>query len=146
MPAGANNYVIWGNLGDACRWAPDKKERAREAYLRAGQLVEEQLRSTPGDPGLRSSLAIYLAKRGDCPRASAELSALETIPGKSASSWYRMLVAHEVCNQREKALAALDQALRAGLPLDEVKKDPELLGLRADARYHRLIAGTSGES
>jgi len=143
MPAGSNSYLIWGNLGDACRWAPDQKERASEAYLRASQLVQEQLRSKPGDPGLRSSLASYLAKRGDCAPASAELGALEKVSDKGASSWFRMAVAYEVCTLREKALAALVQALRAGLPLDEVKKDPELLALRADARYHRLIAGLS---
>jgi hypothetical protein len=54
-----------------------------------------------------------------------------------------MIVAYEVAAHREQALATLGRALRAGLPIDEVKKDPELLGLRADARYHRLIAGIS---
>ena len=54
-----------------------------------------------------------------------------------------MAVAYEVCAQRVKALAALERALRAGLPIDEAKSDPELLGLRADARYHTLIAGLS---
>ncbi len=146
LPAGANNYVVWGNLGDACRWSLDKKERRREAYLRAAQLIQEQLRSTPNDPRLRSSLALYLAKRGDCTRASTELSALEKVPGKDAAAWFRMVVAYEVCTHREKALAALDQALRAGLLLEEVKSDPELLALRADARYHRLIAGLSTDS
>lgn len=146
MPAGSNDHVIWGNLGDACRWTPHKKERSREAYLRAAQLVQEQLRSTPGDPGLRGRLALYLAKPGDCTRASAELSDLEKVNGKDARSWFRMAVAYEVCTQREKALAALGQALRAGLPLDEVKNDPELLALRADPRYHRLIVGLSQES
>lgn len=141
LPAGSNNYVVWGNLGDACRWSSGKKDRAREAYLRAAQIIQEQLRSTPNDPSLRSSLANYLAKRGDCTEALAKLNDLEKVPDKDASTWFRMAVGYEVCAQRARALAALDQALRAGLPFDEVKNDPELLGLRADARYHRLIAG-----
>jgi serine/threonine-protein kinase len=143
MPGGSNNYMVWGNLGDAYRWIPDKKKKADDAYLRAIQIVQEQLRLTPGDPTLRSRLALYLAKRGDRVQALEELRELEKRPEKDASSWFRMVVAYEVGAHREQALAALDQALRAGLPIDEVKKDPELLGLRADARYHRLIAGLS---
>jgi eukaryotic-like serine/threonine-protein kinase len=146
MPGGANQYLVWGNLGDACRWAPDKKDRSREAYLRAIQLVEEQLRSTPDNSSLRSSLALYLAKRGDSAKALEELKALEKLSGKDVSSWFRIVVAYEVCGQREKALAALDRALRAGLSLDEIRGDPELLELRSDARYHRLIAGFTTES
>lgn len=143
---GSNNYMIWGNLGDAYRWTPDKKERARDAYLTAIQILREQLRSTPGDPTLRSRLALYLAKRGDLARALEELDKLEGFPYKDASSWFRMAVAYEVGTRREKALAALAQALRAGLSVEEVKKDPELLGLRSDAQYHRLIAGLSSSS
>jgi serine/threonine-protein kinase len=145
MPGGSNNHMVWGNLGDACRWTPDKEERAREAYLTAIQLVQEQLRSTPDDPTLRSRLALYLAKRGDLTKALVELDELEHLPGKDASAWFRMTVAYEVRAQRVKALAALERALRVGLPVDEVKSDPELLELRADVRYHRLIAGLSKE-
>ncbi len=141
MPGGSNNYMVWGNLGDACRWTPDKKERSREAYLTAIQIVKEQLRSTPGDQTLRSRLALYLAKRGDLAEALVELGKLEPLSGKEATTRFRMAVAYEVCAQRVKALAALERALRADLPVEEVKNDPELLGLRADARYHRLIAG-----
>jgi tetratricopeptide (TPR) repeat protein len=90
-------------------------------------------------------LALYFAKRGDLDKALEELSLLEKLPENDASAWFRMAVAYEVCTHREKALAALERALRAGLPIDEVKKDPELLGLRADARYHDLITELSTE-
>ncbi len=145
MPGGANNYMVWGNLGDACRWTPDKKERSREAYLRAIQLLQEQLRLTPRDPTLRSNLALNLAKRGDLPAALTALEELERLPRKDAGCWFQMAVAYEVCARRGQALAALDSALRAGLPVDEIRKDPELLDLRADARYHRLVGGLAGK-
>jgi len=85
MPGGANSYLQWGNLGDACRWTPDKKERAREAYLRGIQLIQEALRSTPEDVTLRSRLALYHAKRGDRDEALTELAKLEATAGKDAS-------------------------------------------------------------
>ncbi|MFY9822227.1 MAG: tetratricopeptide repeat protein [Thermoanaerobaculia bacterium] len=140
MPGGANSYLQWGNLGDACRWTPDKKDRAREAYLRGIQLIREELRKTPDDATLHSRLALYLAKRGDRDEALRELARLETTAGKDARAQYRMLVAYEVTGARDKALAALGQALRGGFPSEEIRMDPELLGLRADPRYHALVA------
>ena len=32
LPGGANDYIVWGNLGDACRFLPEGSARAREAY------------------------------------------------------------------------------------------------------------------
>ena len=140
MPGGANSYFQWGNLGDACRWAPGKKERSREAYLRGIQLIREELRKKPENVTLHSRLALYLAKRGDRNEALAELARLETTAGKDPRARYRMLVAYEVIGARDKALAALSQALRGGFPIEEIRLDPELLDLRADPRYHDLLA------
>jgi len=140
MPGGANSYLQWGNLGDACRWTPDKKERAREAYLRGIQLIREELRKKPENVTLHSRLALYLARRGDRDEALTELAWLETTAGKDARARYRMLGAYEAIGDRDKALAALGQALRGGFPSEEIRLDPELLSLRADPRYHKLVA------
>lgn len=117
-----------------------QKARAREAYLRGIQLIREELRSKPDDVTLRSRLALYLAKRGDRGEALTELARLETTAGKDARARFRMLVAYEAIGSRDKALAALGQALRGGFPSEEIRMDPEILGLRADPRYHELIA------
>jgi tetratricopeptide (TPR) repeat protein len=140
MPGGANSYLQWGNLGDACRWTPDKKERAREAYLRGIQLLHEELRAKPQDVTLRSRLALFFAKRGDRDEALTELVRLETTAGKDANARYRMAVAYELAGARGQALAALGEALRGGFSSEEARRDPELLGLRADPRYHELMA------
>ncbi|HEX7185152.1 MAG TPA: protein kinase [Thermoanaerobaculia bacterium] len=140
LPGGANSDVQWGNLGDACRWTPGKEERAREAYLLGIQVIREKLGANPDDVTLRSRLALYLAKRGDRDEALAELRNLEKTAGKDASAWYRMVVAYEAAGSRKEALAALENALREGLSFENIKSDPELLGLRADRRYHEAIA------
>jgi serine/threonine-protein kinase len=143
MQGGSNNHMVWGNLGDAYRWTPDKKERAHDAYRTAIQLLQEQLNAAI-DPTLRSRFALYLAKSGDTIRALGELDKIQELPDNDASSWFRVAVAYEVCDRRVKALAALERALRAGYSVDEVKKDPELLELRADKRYHRLTTEING--
>jgi serine/threonine-protein kinase len=139
LPGGANSYLLWGNLGDACRFLPEGGTRAREAYSRALQLLADPLRAAPRDATLLSHRAEYLAKRGDCGPALAAGGEIERLAQADADALYRLVVADEVCHRREPALAVLERALHNGLPLTKVQHDPELLALRADVRYHRLL-------
>ncbi len=139
LPGGANNYLLWGNLGDACRFLPQEGARAREAYSRALQLLADPLRAAPRNATLLSRRAVYLAKRGDCGPALATAGETERLARKDAAAQFRLVVAHEVCGRREPALAALEKALHNGVPRAEVQRDPELLALRGDVRYHRLL-------
>ncbi|MEM7353112.1 MAG: hypothetical protein AAF657_20125, partial [Acidobacteriota bacterium] len=137
--AGANAHLLWANLGDAYRWTPDNQQRAREAFLRAIQLLDPKLDATPEDLTLRTRRALYLAKRGDCEQARDRIDALKHASDNDAGAWYRLAVANEVCSQREAALVALERALQAGYAITDVKADPELLELRQDIRYHPLM-------
>jgi tetratricopeptide (TPR) repeat protein len=140
LPGGANSYLLWGNLGDTCRFLPEGGARSREAYTRALQLLADPLRAAPRNVTLLSQRAVYLAKRGDCGPALATGGEIERLAQKDASARSRLVVAYEVCDRREPALAVLARALRDGLPLTEAQRDPELLALRGDVRYHRLLA------
>lgn len=139
LAGGAHDYRIWANLADAYRWTPDNESKSREAYGRAIQLLAPLLERSPDDASLRSRLALYEAKRGRCEQAIAELASPVAVPGADASSRFRRAVASEVCGRREEALAELRVALAAGFSRIEVEADPELLGLRADRRYHELL-------
>jgi tetratricopeptide (TPR) repeat protein len=139
LPGGANDYLFWGNLGDACRFLPEGSARAREAYSRALQLLADRLRATPRDSTLLSRRALYLAKRGDCKPALAASGEIERLAQKDGAAQFRLVVAGEVCGRREPALSMLEKALQNGYPLAEAQRDPELLALRGDVRYHRLL-------
>jgi eukaryotic-like serine/threonine-protein kinase len=139
LPGGANSYLLWGNLGDACRFLPAGGARAREAYSRALQLLADPLRATPRDSTLLSRRAVYLAKRGDCGSALAAGGEIERLAQKDATAQFRLVVADEVCGRRDAALVVLERALHNGFPLSEAQRDPELLALRGDVRYHRLL-------
>jgi eukaryotic-like serine/threonine-protein kinase len=139
LPGGANAYLLWGNLGDACRFLPEGGDRAREAYSRALQLLADPLRAAPRNATLLSRRAVYLAKRGDCGPALTAGGEIERLAQKDADAQFRLVVADEVCGRREAALAVLEKALHNGYPLADVQRDPELLALRADVRYHRLL-------
>ncbi len=136
---GSNDYLAWANLGDAYRWTPDNESQAQDAYRRAIQLLRVKLAAAPEDATLRSRLAQYLAKRGDRDRAVAEIAALMDRPGNDASTWFRLTVANEISDRRDSAFVALELALRAGYSPSLVQREPELLKLRQDARYHHLV-------
>jgi serine/threonine-protein kinase len=135
-----NRYLYWGNLADAYRWSPGHKSKARDTYARGIELLREQLAARPDDPDMRSTLALYLAKAGDTAGAVEHLRAFEQRPPSQAAVLFRLAVAYELASQRERALAVLEGALRAGYAEREVRGEPELINLRNDVRYHRLLA------
>ncbi len=142
---GANIPTYWGNLADAYRYLVGHEEQARLSYKRAIQLLEPVLASQPESPLLRSRLALHRAKIGDCGQALSELEHLARLAGTQAEDQYRIAVAYEICGRRDQALATLEEALQAGLPLQEVGRDPELFDLRLDPRYHLRLARLSRE-
>ena len=136
----ANNYLNWGNLGDAYRWAPGQRDKAADAYKNAIRLVRDEIAADPQDLELRSALALYLAKSGDKQGALAEIAQVDRAAKKEAEVLFDSAVVHELCGEREPALAALSASVKAGYGLREIKNEPELVALRADARYQRLLA------
>ena len=138
----SHHHLLWGNLGDAYRWIPGKEEEAKDAYLRAIQLLRDELPQDSENFLLRSRLALYLAKRGDTEEALAEIERIGSSEELGPGTLFRLAVASEICGARDKALEELAKALRAGFSQDEVRRDPELLSLRADPRYPRLVMGS----
>ena len=141
----ANSYDNWASLGDAYRWTPGNAEKAKKAYLTAIRLVREELAKTPSDPTLLSSLALYLAKSGDKAAALLELKRVEQGHSQDPSVLYGSAVAFELSGNRAKALEFLLAAVKAGQGLDDIKNDPDLVGLRTDPRYHLEIAGAASK-
>jgi eukaryotic-like serine/threonine-protein kinase len=137
---GTNNPMLWANLGDSYRFLPGREKDARVAFRRAAQLADAELKSNPGNTRFRSQLALYLAKAGDAAAARRELQAVLAHAGLEVAVRKRALLAYEVLGDRAAALAVLADALRAGLPVAEIEREPELTALRADPGYHRLVA------
>jgi len=136
-------YSYWGNLGDSYRWAKGLQgEKAGEAYQRAIRLVRERLAEAPNDR-LRSSLAVYLAKSGDRAGTLAELAQLEQARESDTATLFKAALAYELVQDRDKALATLERAIRAGHSRLEVANEPELRALRSDPRYARIASAAA---
>lgn len=138
FPYGVNYHVTWGNLGDAWRQIPHRRHEAPEAFRQAIRLLEPQVR--PDDAWQRSQLALYRAKAGQREQALRDIA---DIAAGDPRTLFRLAIACEVLGERESSLDHLARALDAGLLATEVEREPELLALRTDPRFHRLM--TSAE-
>ena len=135
----ANEYTYWGNLADAYRWSPGMKDKAQTAYTRAIQLAGEALAAKPGDSDLLAVVALYRVKSGQATAALRDVAAIEKGKPPSPAGLFKLTVVYELAGQREQALLALERALEAGYSAKEIGAEPELIGLRADPRFHLLM-------
>jgi serine/threonine-protein kinase len=141
---GPNNATIWRNLADAYRQVADRGKEASRAYLRASQLLREELRNQPKDPVLTAELALCLARRGEADEARRLAATIDVSSRHVSEVAYGLVLTFEAIGDRSAALDALRAAIAAGHPIDEIKQDPELVDLRKDSAYHRLLADVRG--
>jgi len=141
---GGGNYLFWGNLADGYRWAPGQRPKAKDAYDHAIQLLREKIKTLPEEANLQATLALYLVRAGNRDEAAKQLEAIEKLPKKTAASDFNVALTSEILGRREQALRSLESALRAGYPTHEVRNEPDLVSLRADARFLPLFSRFSG--
>jgi serine/threonine-protein kinase len=137
---GPDTAVYWGNLGDSYRWAAGQRDKAPGAYREAIRLLRQSIGRDPQDGESRGRLALYLAKSGEEKSALEELDHLNALKNPGPAGSFKKALTYEVLAQRDSALRALGDAIRAGYSLREIESEPELASLRADVRFHQLLA------
>lgn len=137
FPDAANRHDMWGNLGDAWRQIPHRRNEAQEAFRNAARLIEPDVARDPKNAKLRSQRALYLAKAGQKDEALREVAQVDTDEGRTL---FRLAIASELAGDRERALDLLQRALQQGFSPDEVAREPDLLALRSDTRFQRLLS------
>lgn len=138
---------MWGNLADVYRLTGNA-EKAQQTYQKAIQLAERDLSSNPSSGSgpsvrMRASLAKFYAYSDNKARAVSEIDrALTQAPEEVEVLFARVEVLEQV-GDRNGALDALGRALRAGFPVEDVARNPDLARLRSDGRYRQLLAANS---
>ena len=147
MDGAANRFIFWINLADAARQVPGRSADAERSYRRGIQMLDDLLESRPDDTRLRSRRGLALARAGDFQKAREDLDFVRSVgTGGDLYSLFRLAIAEELIGERQKALDALSETLRSGFSLSEVRYEPDLVKLRADPRFHHLLAGLEGGS
>ena len=131
------DFTPWLNLGEAYRHLPDSLS-AREAYQKAAELCQDNLRVNPADGVVRSSLALALAGCGRCEQARAEADKATDGRVDDPQVHYQAAVAFVICADEKRAIAETEQLLRAGV-LSDVRTNPDLSPLLAHPRLRDLL-------
>jgi eukaryotic-like serine/threonine-protein kinase len=134
------NYIWYGNLADAYRWAPGFESKAGPAYQRAIELAEQQLAINPNHVGVLSSAALYRAKLGQKDRALHDITLARRLAPADTTVAFNAVVVIEILGRRADALAVLGQLLKGGLALHQIECEPELNKLRQDPAFIRMVS------
>jgi Tfp pilus assembly protein PilF/TolB-like protein len=135
------NANAWLNLGRALFMSPGRREEAREPLERARALLEDQRKVNARDAEVLISLADIRAMSGRAEEARRLAArAVELAPGDGDVLAVAAAI-HELAGDREAALRAIREALRAGYHRWEIERDPAFQKLRADPEYVDAVAG-----
>jgi len=134
-----DDYRLIGNLADAIRQIPGRKEETRDTYRRAAELAETVRAANPADVEALSSLGHFYAQLGDMESAkSFAEAALVADPQNVYAYYYASLVWLEA-GDREQALEAISAALELGYDSVMLQADPQFGKLEGDPRFVKLI-------
>jgi serine/threonine-protein kinase len=129
---------VWGALADALRWVPGNEDEVAGAYRQAIALAEQQATLNPHNAELHSRLAMYQAYAGNGDAADVELREALRLSAHDGAVLFRAALVHEQLGRRQRALGAIEEALRAGYSREEIGKAPALEALRQDAGYRGI--------
>lgn len=135
----SREHYEWGNLGDTCRQLPEYKAEAAEAYRRAIALAEPRLASSPNDPELVSSLALYYVHAGERQKSLATIARARSLAPAFMPGIQRSILVYEAAGERSQALAALRDYLERLGRLEDIEREPDLAALRRDPAYGEII-------
>ena len=134
-----NDYLVWGNLGDALRCLPSRKSDADHAFDRAIAGARAALQVNPRDPLVHAHLAEYLAKRGDAAAAQREIDvALASGSQDEADILFSAAAVAAVHGQKGAAADLLQRAASAGMSPTLFTADPQFASLRGEAKFQAL--------
>jgi eukaryotic-like serine/threonine-protein kinase len=131
--------LIWGNLGDALYWTPDRRTEAEAAYKKAISRGKAKLLVNPRDASQFAFLATYDAMIADKTAALSDLQrALELAPA-DADIRFRAALVHNHFGDTEQTLSSLEKAVAAGYPAAAIRDTPDFDHLRDNPRIQQLI-------
>jgi DNA-binding winged helix-turn-helix (wHTH) protein/tetratricopeptide (TPR) repeat protein len=136
-----NDYLAWGNLGDALRLIPSRKADADHAFDRAITLARQELQLNAKDAVVRAHLGEYFAKRGDTGSADQAIGmALAAGPSHPDVSdiLFSAACAAAALGRKTEAVDYLERSAKAGMSPTVFTADPQFSSLRTEAKFRAM--------
>jgi serine/threonine protein kinase/tetratricopeptide (TPR) repeat protein len=139
------NYVLWGNLGDALYYSGKRRSESVSAFERAISLARASLEVNPRDADVTGDLATYYSMVGNRGQALAYLqTALNLSGAKDAGILFQAALVHNQFGETDEALKWLARAVAGGYSLATISDAPALDNLHSNPKFRALL--TSGGS
>jgi tetratricopeptide (TPR) repeat protein len=134
-----DDWLLWGNYGDALYWAPGRRHEASRAYRRAISLGNAKLQVNRLDATLLAFLATYYAMLGERQMAFDKLTkAIELAPG-DADVRFRAALVYNQFGESDQCLSALEKAVAAGISVSTVRDTPDFDHFQQNRRFQFLL-------
>jgi TolB-like protein/Flp pilus assembly protein TadD/DNA-binding winged helix-turn-helix (wHTH) protein len=140
------DYVVWGNLGDAQRYSREHTGQAGPSYARATGLARAHLGVNPEEAVARTLLAYFLARQGESDAAKSELAQVSLDETDDYYVHYYAALVHHQLGDIDAAIKRLGEAVAAGFPRAVLRAAPELDGLQTDSRVVVLLEEPAKEA
>jgi serine/threonine-protein kinase len=133
-----DNHLIHGNLAEVARFVPGREKQVEQEYRRAVNLARQNADGHAASAFDRSWLSYWLACVRETDSAVAEIEAVLRETPNNKDAQFRAAIVYEMSGLREKALAALERALRLGYSITEVHRSERLYELMKTNVYQEL--------
>jgi len=133
------DYLNWGNLGDALYWSLNRRPEADAAYKKAIELAQAEMKVNPKDGGTLACIASFSAMLDEREAAYSQMQRALTLSPKDADVMFRAALVYNHFGQREQTLLWLSKATKAGFSRSTVRDTPDLAQLRQDPAFRDLL-------
>jgi len=137
-----SSWLSWGNLGDACYWAPGRRQQASDAYREALRLSDEPVRINSRNGRIWAYRATYLAMLDRNKEAADALQRALSISPKNPDVQFRAALVYNHFGDTGRTLQRLQDALALGATATSVRDTPDFDHLRSDTRFQSILRGT----
>ncbi|AZQ83206.1 serine/threonine-protein kinase [Colwellia sp. Arc7-635] len=134
-----SDYINWGNLADAYRFAKNDKYKA--TFQKAINLAEDALTLNPNNKNAIASLAYYYANLEDIEKNN--FYANKIIASDTGADNFLIAAAYARLKMNQAALSYLKFAINNNYSITEIKNSPLFNNLKNEDEFQQLIAKDS---
>ncbi len=133
------DYLNWGNLGDALYWSPDRRQQASAPYKKALELAQAQMHINPRDGGTLACMAGFSAMLDDRRSAFNQMQRALVLSPDDPDVMFRSALVYNHFGQRDETLAWLRKATQKGFSRSTIRDTPDFEQLSHDPEFRILV-------